>query len=101
MSLSPGILLTVGLPIALAVIIGGVLMSGQMPARLRTGVERVLAVLIYPATALFVGWRAFENWKDGEWLGCVVGLAVVGIMLALGLRAVRQGRLAPVGKAGE
>ena len=98
---TPAILLTIGVPIAMALVLGAVVMSGRMPARFRAVIERGLAAVVYPAAALFAGWRALENWKDGDWFGGVAGMAFVGLMLALGFRALRQRRLEPLGRPRE
>lgn len=91
------ILLTVGLPIAIALLIAVVLASRWIPPRARTVVERVLAVVIYPAGAIALGWLGLDYWRDGDWLRSVLNAIFAAGLLALAFRAIRQGRLAPIG----
>lgn len=91
------ILLLVGLPIAIALLIAVVLVSPWISPRARTVVERILAVVIYPAGAIALGWLGLEYWRDGDWLRCVLNAVFAAGLLALAFRAIRQGRLAPIG----
>jgi hypothetical protein len=85
----------VGLPIAIAMVIGVVLISGRLKPEVRTRFERVLAGIFYPMVVIYWVWRAVDFASEGDWFrGAMMALVAVAFSV-LGVRAVRLGRLAP------
>lgn len=85
----------VGLPIAIAMMIAVVLVSGRLKPEVRTRFERGLAAIFYPMAVIYWLWRAVEYSGEGDRLRCVLMAIVAVAFSVLGIRAFRLGRLAP------
>ena len=82
-------------PIVLILVFGFLMFGRGLEADKRRRAERILAAIIYPVITLFLFWKSYDFAVLEQW-GFAVGALGVGLIFTLnGVRAVREGRLAP------
>ncbi|GAA0653885.1 hypothetical protein [Brevundimonas lenta] len=86
----------IAMPLAIAMVLALVLLSGRLKPETRTRVERVMALVFYPMITVYWVWQAATFAGEGRWIKAALMLPVAAIFGWIGLQAVRTGRLAPM-----
>ena len=92
--MTPDVLLTVTIPVAVAAVLGLVLLGGRLGPKTRRHVERAMAGVFYPLITVFWLWRAYDFAIEGRELNAVMMVVVAAVFGWMGVQAVRTGRLA-------
>lgn len=94
--MTPDVLITMIIPVAVAVVVGLVLFGGRLKPETRRRVERVIAGIFYPLITIFWLWRAYDFANEGQQINAAMMVVVAGVFAWMGVHAVRTGRLAPM-----
>lgn len=82
-------------PIVLLLVFGFLKFGRGLEPEKRQRVERILALIIHPALTVFWFWKSYDFAMQEHW-AFAAGMLGVGLIFALnGVRAIREGRLAP------
>ena len=93
--MTQAILFTAIVPLALLMVLAFVLLSGRMSEGVRKRVELGLTLTIYPVFILYWAWQAWDNQRQGDWLGVGLMLFLVGLFAIQFVVALRSGTLFP------
>ncbi|MFA4894053.1 hypothetical protein [Brevundimonas sp.] len=89
------ILFTALVPAALLMVLAFVLLSGRMSDGLRRRVELGLILIFYPVVILTWAWQAWDNQRQGDWLGFGLMLILVAVFATQFVLALRSRTLFP------
>ncbi|MDI1325452.1 MAG: hypothetical protein PSV23_01510 [Brevundimonas sp.] len=89
------ILFTALVPAALLMVLAFVLLSGRMSDGLRRRVELGLILIFYPVVILTWAWQAWDNQRQGDWLGFGLMLILVAAFATQFVLALRSRTLFP------
>ncbi|KQW79554.1 hypothetical protein [Brevundimonas sp. Root1279] len=82
-------------PVVLLLVFGFLMFGRGLEPEKRQRVERIMAAIVYPVITVFWFWKSYEYALKEHW-AFAVGMLGVGLIFTLnGVRAVREGRLAP------
>ena len=98
--MTPDVILTVSIPVAVAAVLGLVLFGGRLRPETRRQIERAMAGVFYPLITVFWLWRAYDFAIEGREFNAAMMAVVAALFGWMGVQAVRTGRLAPVSGAG-
>lgn len=84
--------------VVVALVIVSVIFSGRMSKAVRSAVEIVVGILLFPTVTGLWAWRAIEGVRDRDWLYAGL-MAVAAVVFAVtGFYAIRRRTLAPFAK---
>ena len=81
--------------LVLLMVLAFVLLSGRMSEGVRKRVELGLTLIVYPVFVLYWAWQAWDNQRQGDWLGVGLMLFLVGLFAIQFVVALRSRTLFP------
>ncbi|MFJ6023634.1 hypothetical protein ACIQC9_03440 [Brevundimonas sp. NPDC092305] len=91
--MTQALLFTALIPLALLGVLALVVASGRISPKVRAGIERVMAILLYGTLMRTMGVRAGDYAKDADWFMVAVLVAAAGCFGVNAVLALRRGRL--------
>jgi hypothetical protein len=82
-------------PIVLVLVFGYLIFGRGLGPEKRQRVERVVAAIVYPILIVYFLWKSYDYAVLEQWFLAVAMLGVGLILTRIGIRSVREGRLAP------
>ena len=84
--------------VVIAAVIVLVIFSGRMSKAVRSTVEIVVGILLFPTVTGLWGWRAIEGVRDRDWLYAGLMAIAAAVFAVTGFYAIRRRTLAPFAK---